>query len=70
GEAERLAWLRTRRFGHSGGGAERWREKLVAQYGAERAARIEQVEALEWCEYGSVLDEAKRQALFPFLSGD
>jgi LmbE family N-acetylglucosaminyl deacetylase len=47
--------------------ADRHRRQLQEQYGPERAARIEYLEAFEVCEYGASLDEVVRQRLFGFL---
>ena len=44
-----------------------YQEELAQAYGAEKAARIEYVEAFEICEYGRQPDEAELRALFPFF---
>jgi LmbE family N-acetylglucosaminyl deacetylase len=67
GDAERRAWL-AERFGRRIRPlADRYRELVVAAYGAERGNHVRFIEAFEVSEYGSPLDEAARARLFPFL---
>jgi LmbE family N-acetylglucosaminyl deacetylase len=47
--------------------AVRYREPLVAAYGAERGRQIRYIEAFETCEYGVPLTLELQQRLFPFL---
>jgi len=65
-EAGRRAWLR----GWAGAWprtlAERYREELIAAYGAERGQAIEFAEVFEISEYAAQLDAAARARLFPF----
>jgi LmbE family N-acetylglucosaminyl deacetylase len=67
GDGARHDWLagqvraRLRRW------ADRCREPLLRRYEAERAKRVEAVEAFEACEYGAPLDDAAWQRLFGFL---
>jgi LmbE family N-acetylglucosaminyl deacetylase len=64
GKAERLVWLA------------KWRSKTVTDeirasltkwYGPARAAKVEQYEAFEICEYGKQPTEADLRRMFPFL---
>lgn len=63
-ESERRAFLESWYKQRVDGLAERYREVLISQYGAERAARAEYVEPFEISEYGSPLDEGLRHDLF------
>ena len=47
--------------------ANRYREPIVAAYGAERGRQIRYIEAFETCEYGAPLTPEMQQRLFPFL---
>lgn len=47
--------------------ADKYRNLLIATYGASRGNQIQYIEAFEPCEYGSPLDDEARQSLFPFL---
>jgi N-acetylglucosamine malate deacetylase 1 len=47
--------------------ANRFREKVVGLYGAERGPKVEFVEAFEVCEYGRRPDAAELRRLFPFF---
>lgn len=67
-EGERLVWLTEqmqRRFALPDD--ERYRARLVALYGAERAGQVRFVEAFEACEYGSPLTQERIRELFPML---
>ncbi len=66
GEKARRTWLKERIGKRIRPLADRYREQLLATYGAERGARIEYIEAFEECEYGAPLDGAARRKLFPF----
>jgi LmbE family N-acetylglucosaminyl deacetylase len=46
--------------------ADRFRNQLVAAYGAERGAKVLYAEAFEVCEFGAPLTAEARQRLFPF----
>lgn len=65
-EAGRLAWLRRWYEGKIAPRAARHRERLVAQYGADRGGRIEFCEVFEISEYAAPLDADARQRLFWF----
>ncbi|MBT3269551.1 PIG-L family deacetylase [Candidatus Poribacteria bacterium] len=65
GETARRAWL-GERWGRRSEG-DRWRDKLMALYGAERGAAVAYAEAFEGCEYGSSLTDDNLHALFPFI---
>jgi LmbE family N-acetylglucosaminyl deacetylase len=67
GARERRAWLEQDVRARLSRQAERFRNLLVRQYGSERGRRVEHTEAFEGCEYGSPLDAAARQRLFPFV---
>jgi LmbE family N-acetylglucosaminyl deacetylase len=47
--------------------ADRYREPIVAVYGAARGQEIRYIEAFETCEYGAPLTPELQQRLFPFL---
>jgi LmbE family N-acetylglucosaminyl deacetylase len=47
--------------------ADRYRQELMATYGAQRGAKIEYIEAFEVSEYGAPLDDQARARLFPFV---
>jgi len=42
------------------------KDALTKWYGPDRAAKVEQAEAFEICEYGSRPDENALRRLFPF----
>jgi LmbE family N-acetylglucosaminyl deacetylase len=63
----RRAWLSERLAEHFRPLADRYRNQLVAAYGAERGRSVRLVEAFEGCEYGSPLDHRACRRLFPFL---
>jgi len=46
--------------------AQRYRDALVARYGAERGQAIRFAEAFELCEYGHRPTAEELRALFPF----
>ena len=46
--------------------AARFREQLILRYGEEKGSKIRYAEAFELCEYGKILTEELKQALFPF----
>lgn len=47
--------------------ADRFRARLAARYGQQRASTIKYAEAFEICEYGRQPDEAEIRRLFPFF---
>ncbi len=63
--AARLAWLKDWYASLFRPVADRFREALVARYGAERGGRIEFAEVYEISEYAGQLDAARRERLFP-----
>lgn len=67
GAPERRAWLREHFEQRLRRDADRFRDLLVAQYGAERAATVHYAEAFEACEYGKALTDENRPVLFPFF---
>lgn len=67
GEEERRAWLRARYEPRLRSIADRFRERLTADYGPERAAKIRYAEAFEACEYGAPFTDAARRRLFAWL---
>ena len=62
--AERKRWLSKTRTGRI---AEDVRKSLVKWYGADRAAKIQHVEAFEVCEYGRQPGQEDLKQLFPML---
>jgi N-acetylglucosamine malate deacetylase 1 len=64
-DAGRLAWLQERLVGRDGANADRFRDKLVARYGAERGNAIRCAEAFEVSEYGRGLAEDEVDIYFP-----
>jgi hypothetical protein len=46
--------------------AARFRDALVARYGAERGSQITYAETLEVCELGAPLTPEARERFFPF----
>jgi LmbE family N-acetylglucosaminyl deacetylase len=65
----RRAWLSGRMRDLSRRLAAEYRQEIHAVYGPERAEGLDRVEMFEACEYGSVLDDAARQRLFPLVPG-
>jgi LmbE family N-acetylglucosaminyl deacetylase len=63
----RRTWLRQYLDTRLRRDADRFRELLVARYGAETGQRIQYAEAFEWCEYGAPMTEARLARLFPFF---
>src|SRR5574341_179169 len=47
--------------------ADRFRARLAARYGQQRASAVKYAEAFEICEYGRQPDEAEIRRLFPFF---
>lgn len=47
--------------------ADRFRARLAARYGQQRASTVKYAEAFEVCEYGRQPDEAEIRRLFPFF---
>jgi N-acetylglucosamine malate deacetylase 1 len=67
GASERRQWLENRRSGAGQDIANRFREKLIERYGAERGASIQYAEAFEACEYGARLTPERLRELFPAI---
>ena len=66
GDAERLLWLSSTRFGTNDMFyADRFRAELVQKYG-DAGERATHAEALEICEYGAQLADKELSELFPF----
>ena len=64
-DAERLTWLQERLTHRDANVANRFREKLVARYGAERGNAIRCAEAFEVSEYGRGLRQEDVDIYFP-----
>jgi LmbE family N-acetylglucosaminyl deacetylase len=62
----RLAWLAGGLKARDAPAAEKYRELLKKQYGAERGAGIKYCEAFQLCEYGRQGDEKTLRDLFTF----
>lgn len=67
-EQQRLEWLRAWYVNQVKPRADRYRQALIAAYGAERGSRIETAEIFEISEYASAMDDDARRRLFPFLA--
>ncbi|MHB0878471.1 MAG: PIG-L deacetylase family protein [Anaerolineae bacterium] len=65
--ATRRAILAQQRLAAARADANDYRELLVKLYGAQRAAGIQYVEALEFCEYGGRVTPEVFARLFPFF---
>jgi LmbE family N-acetylglucosaminyl deacetylase len=64
-DSEKLIWLRAWYQRHMRPRAERFREDLIAAYGADRGRRIEFCEVYELSEYAASADLERRRTLFP-----
>jgi len=67
-EAGRHRYAREKYEQWIGGRADRHRDLLERQYGAERGGAMQWIEAFEGCEYGAPLDEEAIARLFPFAT--
>lgn len=67
GDAGRLRWLKAMFIERLKPLADRYRDELVATYGAERGGAIQTAEVYEASEYAAPLDAAARAHLFPFV---
>ncbi|MFL5806202.1 MAG: PIG-L deacetylase family protein [Roseiflexaceae bacterium] len=67
---QRRPWLRQHSEARLRRDADRFRELLVARYGADVGQRIQYAEAFEWCEYGAPMTDARLARLFPFFGRD
>jgi LmbE family N-acetylglucosaminyl deacetylase len=65
-EGARREWLRARRLPGMAAVADRYRDRLIQQYGEERGRRVRYAEAFEACEYGAGINAAALRRLFPF----
>lgn len=65
-DGERRAWLGEQVKSRLRAQADRFRQALIATYGASAGRRADYAEAFEGCEYGAPLDDAARRRLFPF----
>jgi LmbE family N-acetylglucosaminyl deacetylase len=66
-KAARKVWLAERMRRRIAPLADRYRERVVQNYGPERGPLVRLVEAFEVSEFGAPLDAAARTRLFPFL---
>jgi LmbE family N-acetylglucosaminyl deacetylase len=62
----RREWLRDWYTAQIAPRADRYRKELIAAYGPEHGARVRCAEIFEISQYGSPLDQDRRQRLFPF----
>jgi len=65
-DPERLAFLTEKMRHRLRPRADKYRKLLIEQYGPERGAKIEYIEAFEPCEYGAPLDADAKVRLFAF----
>ena len=47
--------------------AEKWRDRLIEQYGRKRGEKVQFAEGIQICPFGAQPDQAERRRLFPFL---
>jgi LmbE family N-acetylglucosaminyl deacetylase len=66
-KAERREWMAKGRRKDAEQIANKYRDQLINLYGAERGSRIKYAEAFEDSEYGSRLNKASVDHLFPFF---
>ena len=66
GREKRQRAVRQGFFGWSVGTAQRYRPKLLEQYGKDRGAKVQHAEVFELCEYGSRPGPEELRRLFPF----
>ena len=67
GKAERREWMAKYRREEAQLIANKYRQKLIALYGAEKGAKIKYAEAFEDSEYGTRLNQENIPVLFPFI---
>lgn len=67
-DAARLAWLCNRLDGRMRQQADRFRDKLVELYGADKGRKVVYAEAFEGGEHGGRLTPANMHRLFPFFT--
>ncbi len=68
GKEERIAWARKLYEMRNANNTERYRERLIETYGAERGAEVHFAEVYEISEYASPLTDEERRRLFPFVA--
>jgi len=68
GIAERREWMAKSRRNEAEQIANKYRDKLIALYGAEKGSKIRYAEGFEDSEYGTRLNKANIQVLFPFFA--
>jgi hypothetical protein len=66
-QEDKQAWLATQVYGRLARQANRFRDRLIRDYGKERGESACYAEAFEPCEYGAPFDDAARRRLFPFV---
>jgi len=67
GIAERREWMAKSRRNEAEQIANKYRDKLIALYGAEKGSKIKYAEGFEDSEYGTRLNKENIQVLFPFF---
>lgn len=67
GKAERREWMARYRREEAEQIANKYREKLILLYGAEKGSGIKYAEAFEDSEYGTRLNKENSARLFPFV---
>jgi LmbE family N-acetylglucosaminyl deacetylase len=68
GDAARKKWFREQHYWAKRDAevADKYRDELVNQYGAEKGKKLKYAEAFEICEYGRRVSPAEIKKLFPF----
>jgi LmbE family N-acetylglucosaminyl deacetylase len=67
GKTERREWMAKRRRNEAEQIANKYRNKLIALYGAEKGSKIKYAEAFEDSEYGTRLNSETIPVFFPFI---
>jgi LmbE family N-acetylglucosaminyl deacetylase len=67
GDADRRAWLKEWYVNRLRKRADRFRQRVVETYEADRGNRIEYIDVFEISEYAAPLDAEARRRLFPFV---
>ncbi len=67
GMAERREWMAKYRRNEAEQIANKYRNKLIALYGAEKGSKIKYAEGFEDSEYGTRLSKENIRVLFPFI---
>ncbi len=68
GIAERREWMAKSRRNEAEQIANKYRDKLISLYGAEKGSKIRYAEGFEDSEYGTRLNKANIPVLFPFFA--